>query len=116
MRRRRFRPARRGWRSNELRTPAQERSARLLGPGIVVAIGLFLVLSGPVARLAGDFVGTALVGAVCVCLVVALQRHGHEGRTGRRALLEGVASGVAVALVYWLVFELAPPRPWWLPR
>lgn len=107
-------PRRRFDRGFDRRTDAQHRASRWLLPALAAAVALFAVASPPLTRLAGDVVGSCVLGGACIAPVVALQRYAIDGVAGRRALLEGLAAGALAGFLYWFAWLRARPEAWWL--
>ena len=107
------RRARRFDRRFDRRTDAQHRAARWLLPALAAALALYALTSAPLARVAGDLVGTCALGGALLAPVVALYRYAVDGVPARRAALEGVATGALAAFMFWFGWLRARPEAWW---
>lgn len=61
----------------------------------------------------GEPWSSVLALVVAVGPLAGLYRFGVDGQPWRRALVEGSAGGMLIALVYWLAFIRPAVTPWW---
>jgi hypothetical protein len=86
------------------RSEAAQTAERALVPAVVLTGVLYLLLDWGLARMLGGYWGGLLAIAVATTPLTALFRVALAGRTPRQAVKDGVACGIAVALLYAWVF------------